>query len=118
MTRRTASGSTSKTSMCCWLTSMTPERVLPIWAVAPGIPSRHIALAALHAASILDSRGSLVADARESYWHHATGGSFPPIDMRRGERLLIDCGFVLERDGSLYPTSSLDSLLDGAVDDA
>ncbi|MHB8642845.1 MAG: protein NO VEIN domain-containing protein [Gaiellaceae bacterium] len=89
-----------------------------MWAIAPGLPSPHIARAALHAASVLDRSGSRVSDARESYWHRATGGLFPEADLRRGEALLVDCGLVEERDGILTPTDELHELLNGTVDDA
>jgi len=94
------------------------EPELPVWAVAPGLPSPHIARAALHAAAVLDRSGSPVGDARESYWHRATGGLFPEADLRRGEALLIDCGLVQERDGILIPTDELHELLDGSVEAA
>src|SRR5437588_96892 len=112
-----ASGSMPRISTHCSHTStLTSE--LPSWAVAPGIPSEHAAHAALHAALIIDRRGSRVSDARESYWHHATGGIFPPPDLRRGEHLLIDCNLVHERDGVLYPTPDLEGLLEGTIEDA
>src|SRR4051812_6106621 len=88
------------------------------WALPSGLPSPHIARAALHAAAIVGASGSPTADARESYWHHATGGSFPPPDLRRGERLLVDCGLLIERQGSLMPTRGLEELLAGSVEDA
>lgn len=88
------------------------------WALPSGVPSLHIARAALHAAAIVDAGGSPTADARESYWHHATGGSFPPPDLRRGERLLIDCGLLVEHAGSLIPTRGLEDLLAGPVEEA
>lgn len=91
---------------------------LPVWAIAPGLPSLHVVRAALHAASVLDQRGSRVGDARESYWHRATGGLFPAADLRRGETLLLDCGLVLEREGVLIPTEDLRELLGGTVEDA
>jgi hypothetical protein len=90
----------------------------PVWATATGLPTRHTALAALHVATVIDRRGSQVIDARESYWHHTTGGVFPPIDLQRGERLLVDCGLLLEEDGTLHPSPMLSTLLDGTVDDA
>lgn len=83
-----------------------------------GIPTRHLVKAALHVGSLLDPRGSRVADAHESYWRHATGGVFPPADLERGERLLVRSGLVTERDGTLYPTDQLLEVLDGTVDDA
>lgn len=91
---------------------------LPVWAIAPGLPSPHIARAALHVAAVLDQRGSPVGDARESYWRRATGGLFPDADLRRAEVLLIDSGLVQERDGVLIPTEALRELLDGTVEDA
>ncbi|MDQ2984381.1 MAG: DUF3883 domain-containing protein [Actinomycetota bacterium] len=94
------------------------EPELPVWAVAPGVPSPHVARAALQAGAILERHGSSVGDARESYWHRATGGAFPDVDLRRGERLLVDCGLVEERDGVLIPTAQLDDLLEGTVEDA
>jgi hypothetical protein len=88
------------------------------WALPNGLPSAHIARAALHAAAVIDRRGSPTADARESYWHHATGGSFPPVDLRRGERLLIDCGLLIDHDGTLVPTLELEQLLAGSAEEA
>jgi len=95
-----------------------PSAELPIWAITPGLPSPYIARAALHAAAVLDQRGSRVSDARESYWHRATGGLFQETDLRRGERLLIDCGLVKEQEGVLVPTAELKELLDGTVEHA
>src|SRR5207248_5711403 len=54
--------------------------------------------------------GSRVADTRESYWHRATGGLFGPPDLELGERLLIDCRLVEERDGKLYPLLELEQV--------
>ena len=88
-----------------------------IWAGPGGLPSLHIVHAAVHVATVLDRPGSVVADARESYWHRATGGAFAPPDLQRGERLLVDCGLVEERDGTLYPLVELSMLLDGGVND-
>jgi hypothetical protein len=90
----------------------------PRWALESGVPSAHVARAALHVASMLDLRGSKLDDARESYWHHATGGTFPPPDLQMGERLLVDCGLVIERDRQLFPAPDLEDLLDGAFEDA
>jgi hypothetical protein len=75
----------------------------PAWAGAAGLPTGHAVRAAIHVAATLDERGSRVIDARESYWHKATGGLFAPPDLERGQRLLVDCGLVEERDGTLYP---------------
>jgi Protein NO VEIN, C-terminal len=90
----------------------------PAWAGPAGLPTPHVVRAALHVAALLDQRGSLVADARETYWHRATGGAFGPPDLRLGERLLIDCGLVVERDSTLYPLADLSAMLDGTVEDA
>lgn len=82
------------------------------------LPTLHVIRAALHVASLIDRRGSRVDDARESYWRHATGGVFPPPDLRMGERLLVECGLVDERDGVLHPTDILETLLAGTFEDA
>jgi hypothetical protein len=76
------------------------------------LPSLHIARAALHVAAIVDQRGSVVADAQESYWHHATGGTFAPADLDRGERLMLDIGLLAERDGRLTPTCQLAQMIE------
>lgn len=89
-----------------------------VWAGASGLPTAHAIAAALHVAAIIDPRGSTVGDAFESYWHHATGGSFPPDDLKRGEALLLSAGLVTEQDGILYPTEDLRTLLDGTAEDA
>lgn len=72
----------------------------------------------MNVAALLDLRGSPVVDAHESYWRHATGGLFPPADLECGERLLVDCGLVVERDGVLHRSPQLLELLGGTVDDA
>lgn len=74
--------------------------------------------AALHVASLLDAGGSTADAAHESYWRHATGGVFPPSDLELGERLLVSCGLVGEREGTLYPSPELIDLLQGTVEDA
>jgi hypothetical protein len=90
----------------------------PATSPASQLPSLHVARAALHVALIVDQRGSRSADAQESYWHHATGGSFAPADLHRGERLLIDVGLLVERDGQLTPTPHLAQLVQGSPADA
>ncbi|MHB2001653.1 MAG: hypothetical protein ACYCSI_15940 [Solirubrobacteraceae bacterium] len=50
----------------------------------------------MHAASIVDTQGSFVADVHESYWHRATGGRYPPADLALGQALLVDVGLVIE----------------------
>jgi hypothetical protein len=98
--------------------SVAGDPKLPVWAVAPGVPSAHIVRAALQAAAVIDAKGSRVTDARESYWRRATGGLFPAADMRRGEALLMDCGLLIDQAGVLIPTGDLRELLDGTVGDA
>jgi hypothetical protein len=90
----------------------------PRWASSRGLPTLHVARAALHVGAIVDRRGSPTIDAEESYWHHATGGIFAPDDLNRGQLLLVDVGLLVERDGTLTPTSQLAELLDGSVGNA
>ncbi len=82
------------------------------------LPSLHVARAALHVAAIVDQTGSAVRDARESYWHHATGGTFAPVDLDRGQRLLVDVGLLVEVDGTLMPVADLEQMLEGTINDA
>ena len=88
------------------------------WAGRDGLPTIHVCQAALHAASLIDSGGSPLAEARESYWHKATGGTFTPVDLATGEALLKDVGLVAERDGRLFLSGPLEELLDGSPEDA
>jgi Domain of unknown function (DUF3883) len=90
----------------------------PVWAAADGLPSRHTVLAALRVASVLDPQGSPAVDAAESYWHAATGGTYPPPDLMLGQRLLVDVGLVIEQSGLLLPTEHLVTLLAGDIEDA
>jgi hypothetical protein len=106
-----------RTSRPCSDTCVTMPN-LPPWALNTGLPSVHVAHAALHVAAIVDARGSRSVDAEESYWHHATGGAFAPPDLQRGERLLLDAGLLVERDSSLIPTANLEEMLRGSVEDA
>ena len=87
----------------------------PVWVDATGMPTPYIIDAALHAATVLDQRGSRVVDAMASYWNHAIGASFSPSDLRIGERLLVDCDLVVERDEALFPTETLYDLLYGGI---
>jgi hypothetical protein len=89
-----------------------------VQALALLVPSRHVVQAALHVASIVGERPAALGDARESYWHHATGGTFSPADLRLGEQLLVDCGLVEIEAGALVATERLHELLEGTVDDA
>lgn len=87
-------------------------------ALASLLPSLHVVRAALHVGSILGERSASVRVARESYWHHATGGTFSPADLGLGEQLLIDCRLVTVQDGTLTPSDELAELLEGTADDA
>lgn len=107
----------STTSTSCSATSLQmTERVA--WAGDVGLPSQHIAQAAMHVAHVVDASGSLESDARESYWHRATGGRFPPADLARGQALLVDVGLLVRDDDVLRPTETLADLLNGSSDDA
>lgn len=88
------------------------------WALANGLPSNHVARAALQVGSLIDTKGSRVIDTRESYWHHATGGELPPSDLRLGEMLLVDCGLLVEFEGVLHPSDELVEILEGLPEDA
>jgi hypothetical protein len=90
----------------------------PRWAGADGLPSAYVAQAALHAASLIDVEGSLVSQARESYWHKASGGEFSAASIAVGEQLLLDTGLLVERDGRLHLTQPLEEILDGSIEDA
>ena len=88
------------------------------WAGPTGLPTAHAVKAALHVAALLDRRGSAVADARESYWRRATDGLFAPPDLELGQRLLVNCHLVEERERVLYSRGELEQILDGAAEDA
>lgn len=88
------------------------------WRGPSGLPTRHAILAALHVASLIDPAGSLIADARESYWHRAAGGHFGPPDFRLGEALLLDCHLAERRGDRLWLLPEVEVLLDADVDDA
>ncbi|MFN8215215.1 MAG: DUF3883 domain-containing protein [Solirubrobacterales bacterium] len=90
----------------------------PSWAAAGGLPSAYVIRAALHAAALIDAEGSIVGQARESYWHKATGGEFSAANLRIGEELLLDTGLLVERGGRLQLTKALEELLEGSIDDA
>ena len=81
------------------------------WALAEGAPPAHLIRAASHAAGLIDAYGSSVAAVRHGYGHYPSGGLYPPEDLKRGERLLVDCGLVQERDGILYPTAQLSAMV-------
>jgi hypothetical protein len=59
-----------------------------------------------------------LVEARESYWHKATGGIFTASDLAIGEALLKDTGLVLERENRLFLTTQLEEMLDGLSEDA
>jgi hypothetical protein len=80
---------------------------LPIWAIEAGVPSSHIAAAAVRVARMIDSHGSEIADLRRSYQQHASGAFYPVPDMIKGEALLIDCGLATQIGTRLIPTPDL-----------
>ena len=90
----------------------------PVWVDANGQPTLYVIDAAIHAATVLDLRGSRHVNAIASYWNHAIGASFSPADLRVGERLLVDCDLVVEEDQSLYPSEALSGLLNGTLEEA
>jgi len=87
-----------------------------VWEGEGGLPSEHVLEAAVYVAELLDDPSSAVADARESYWRKALGGSFGPSDLRLGERLLIDIGLVIEADEHLTASPELRALLEGSFE--
>lgn len=100
------------------LISVSPASNPPVWAGPDGIPTAHVARAAVHVAAVIDESGTRTVDADESYWRRATGGLYAPPDLRLGQRLLIDIGLVEEHDGMLYPTRKLRQLVERADDDS
>jgi uncharacterized protein DUF3883 len=72
----------------------------------------------MHVAHIVDVSGSSESDARESYWHRATGGQFHPVDLARGQALLVEVGLLVRDADVLRPTDTLADLLSGSSDDA
>jgi hypothetical protein len=91
---------------------------MPDSASADGFPSLHVLRATLHVAAIVDRCGSRAVDAEESYWHHATGGTFSPPDLQLGEDFLCAVGLLVDVNGTLMPTASLRDLLAETVDNA
>jgi hypothetical protein len=87
-----------------------------VWRGKDGLPSEHVLEAAMHVATLLDAPSSAAADARESYWRKALGGSFGPSDLRLGERLLVDVGLVVEADEHLSASTELRTLLEGSFE--
>jgi len=87
-----------------------------VWKGKDGLPSEHVLEAAAHVATLLDDPSSAAADARESYWRRALGGSFGPPDLRLGERLLVDIGLVIEVGGHLSASAELRTLLEGSFE--
>ncbi len=83
----------------------------PPWALPSGLPPAHLVRAALQAGSLIDAYGSPVPAARSSYLLYPSDALYPPKDLRLGERLLLDCGLLLEKDGYLHHTAELDAFL-------
>lgn len=83
----------------------------PAWTLPSGIPPAHLVLAALRSGSLLDAYGSPVPAARTAYLLYPSDALYPPEDLRLGERLLLDCGLLLQEGDFLYPTDQLKELL-------
>ncbi|TMK40068.1 MAG: DUF3883 domain-containing protein [Actinobacteria bacterium] len=81
-----------------------------LWAAVGGLPPGHLIQAALEVARWLDAHGAPVQDARHTYIRQPTGGIYPPDDLRRAERLLVEAGLVREQDETLYPLPELTTL--------
>jgi len=96
---------------------MTPDP-RPAWADPNGLPTAYCIASAMQVATAIDAEGSLVKDARETYWHMATGALHPPADLERGEVLLEDLGLVERRDQRLFLTPVLRVLLTGSLEAA
>jgi hypothetical protein len=77
----------------------------------PGFPPAHIIRAALHAGGLIDAFGSPVPAARSTYLLYPSDALYPPGDLRLGEKVLIDCGLLVEKEGLLFPTPALKELL-------
>lgn len=90
----------------------------PPWALPNGLAPAHLIRAALRAASLIDSYGSPVPAARSAYILYPSDALYPPQDLRLGERLLLDCGLLHERDDHLHPTPQLEELVALDADDA
>jgi hypothetical protein len=67
--------------------------------------------AAVYAARLIDNYGSPIPAARIAYLLYPSDALYPPEDLRLGERLLLDCGLLAERDEHLYPSARLSELL-------
>jgi hypothetical protein len=63
----------------------------------------HVLRAELHVAAIVDQSGSRAVNAEESYWHHATGGTFSLPDLQLGEDFLCTVGLLVDVNGTLMP---------------
>lgn len=82
------------------------------WASPTGLPTLHAITAAIHVAQIVGGYGARVVDTRESYWRRAVGGTFSPADLRIGEALLIDCGFIEQQGEVLIVKRDLQALFE------
>jgi hypothetical protein len=67
---------------------------------------------------LIDAYGSPVPAARSAYLLYPSDALYPPEDLRLGERILLDCGLLLKKDGHLYPTSELEALVGLEEDEA
>ncbi len=93
----------------------TPDR-RPPWTLPSGIPPAHLVRAALRSGSLIDAYGSEIPAAHTAYLLYPSDALYPPEDLRLGERLLLDCGLLLQQEDLLHPTDQLRGLL--AVEEA
>lgn len=70
-------------------------------------PPTHHVRAAVEVARIIDAAGNSGDDVRGSYLHVPTGGEHDTSSLVAGERLLVELGLLIERDGRLYPAGAL-----------
>lgn len=89
---------------------MAPLESRQPWTTAAGVPPVYLVRAAYEAACHIDAVGNAADAAHHAYTRHASGGIYPPEEMRRGEALLLDVGLLREEDGWLYPTPELQLL--------
>lgn len=94
------------------MTSDSPE-----WASDAGLPTKHAIEAAVHVARVVGSSRARLADAHESYWRRALGGSFSPTDLRIGEELLLACNLIELHGDDLVVTGQLLDLVASDVEE-
>lgn len=74
------------------------------------MPTLHELNSALFVVGLIDSGGNTIEDVRNSYGHAPSGGLYNAQDLVQGEQLLVQAGFLVERDGMLVPSTEALSL--------